>query len=88
MKKSSEEKILPEYFFHLEQIFLGTNIHWQYDVGNPGHGIRHAHICGCGHYEAEAEEKKIFSCIKMCTYIFFCILLLCYLPKEWVKRHI
>jgi hypothetical protein len=26
-EKSSEEKILPEYFFHLEQIFLGTNIH-------------------------------------------------------------
>jgi hypothetical protein len=24
MKKSSEEKMLPEYFFHLEQIFLGT----------------------------------------------------------------
>ena len=26
-EKRSEEKILPEYFFHLEQIFLGTNIH-------------------------------------------------------------
>ena len=26
-EKSSEEKILPEYFVHLEQIFLGTNIH-------------------------------------------------------------
>jgi hypothetical protein len=24
-EKSSEEKILLEYFFHLEQIFLGTN---------------------------------------------------------------
>ena len=26
-EKSSEEKILPEYLFHLKQIFLGIDIH-------------------------------------------------------------
>ena len=50
-EKSFEEKILPEYFFHLEQIFFGTNIHRQYEGGGKGGQL--IHTCRRGSRKAK-----------------------------------
>ena len=48
-EKSSEEKILPEYFFHLEQIFLGTKYTLTKDLYKSFHWQRHYDpICDYG----------------------------------------
>ena len=39
MKKVLKKNILPEYLFHLEQIFLGSNIHWQRDQSYASCGL-------------------------------------------------
>ena len=60
-EKGPEEKILPEYFFHLEQIFLGTNIHWHKQL------VSHVHllICCC----ASIKVKNVIIILYFVSFI-------------------
>ena len=64
-EKSSEEKILPEYFFHLEQIFLGTNIHWQ------AHWASSLIQCFCNEFLRKFPLEKYITLPYACNYYYF-----------------